>query len=32
MLAARPAEESLLLALAAQVEQAAPWHHRRAFS
>ncbi|WP_370250450.1 amidase [Nocardioides sp.] len=29
MLAARPAEEELLLALAAQVEAAAPWHHRR---
>ncbi len=26
MLAARPAEEALLLALAAQVEAAAPWH------
>ena len=30
MLAARPAEDQLLLALAAQVEAAAPWHHRRA--
>jgi amidase len=29
MLAARPAEEGLLLALAAQVEAAAPWAHRR---
>ncbi|GAB2765823.1 amidase [Nocardioides salsibiostraticola] len=29
MLAARPAEETLLLSLAAQVERAAPWHHRR---
>jgi amidase len=29
MLAARPAEEELLLALAAQVETAAPWAHRR---
>jgi amidase len=29
MLAARPAEEHLLLALSAQVEQAAPWHDRR---
>lgn len=29
MLAARPAEEELLLALAAQVEAAAPWHDRR---
>ena len=28
MLAARPAEEELLLALAAQVETAAPWAHR----
>ncbi|MGH3385809.1 MAG: amidase [Nocardioidaceae bacterium] len=28
MLAARPAEEHLLLALAAQVEAAAPWHDR----
>ncbi len=30
MLAARPAEESLLLALAAQVEAAAGWRHRTA--
>lgn len=30
MLAARPAEEELLLSLAAQVEAAAPWAHRRA--
>lgn len=30
MLAARPAEEETLLALAAQVEAAAPWHERRA--
>src|SRR6187399_1972604 len=29
MLAARPAEEELLLSLCAQVEAAAPWHHRR---
>ncbi|WP_121252164.1 amidase [Nocardioides ferulae] len=29
MLAARPAEEELLLALSAQVEAAAPWAHRR---
>jgi amidase len=29
MLAARPAEEELLLALSAQVEAAAPWSHRR---
>jgi len=29
MLAARPAEEEVLLALAAQVEAAAPWHDRR---
>ena len=29
MLAARPAEEELLLSLSAQVEAAAPWHHRR---
>ncbi|WP_395657429.1 amidase [Nocardioides sp.] len=29
MLAARPAEEELLLSLAAQVEAAAPWAHRR---
>ncbi len=29
MLAARPAEEATLLALAAQVEAAAPWWHRR---
>ncbi|MBC9735040.1 amidase [Nocardioides marmotae] len=29
MLAARPAEEELLLAAAAQVEEAAPWAHRR---
>jgi amidase len=29
MLAARPAEEQLLLSLCAQVEAAAPWHHRR---
>jgi amidase len=28
MLAARPAEEHLLLALSAQVEAAAPWRHR----
>lgn len=30
MLAARPAEEELLLALSAQIEGAAPWHDRRA--
>jgi amidase len=30
MLAARPAEEELLLSLCAQVEAAAPWHHRKA--
>ncbi len=29
MLAARPAEEELLLSLCAQVEAAAPWHHRK---
>jgi amidase len=29
MLAARPAEEDLLLSLCAQLEQAAPWHDRR---
>ncbi len=29
MLAARPAEEELLLSLSAQVEAAAPWHHRK---
>ena len=29
MLAARPAEEELLLSLSAQVESAAPWHDRR---
>jgi amidase len=29
MLAARPAEEELLLALAAQVETAAPWHDKQ---
>jgi amidase len=29
MLAARPAEEELLLSLSAQVEAAAPWHERR---
>jgi amidase len=29
MLAARPAEEQLLLSLCAQVEEAAPWHDRR---
>ncbi|GEP33213.1 amidase [Nocardioides szechwanensis] len=29
MLAARPAEEELLLSLSAQVEAAAPWSHRR---
>ena len=29
MLAARPAEEELLLSLSAQVEAAAPWHDRR---
>jgi amidase len=28
MLAARPAEEELLLALSAQVEAAGPWHDR----
>jgi amidase len=28
MLAARPAEEQLLLALSAQVEEAAPWSGR----
>ncbi len=28
MLAARPAEEELLLALSAQIEAAAPWHDR----
>lgn len=30
MLAARPAEEELLLSLCAQVEAAAPWHDRKA--
>lgn len=30
MLAARPAEDALLVSLAAQVEAAAPWHDRRA--
>lgn len=30
MLAARPAEEELLLSLSAQVEAAAPWAHRKA--
>ncbi|HSJ19989.1 MAG TPA: amidase [Nocardioidaceae bacterium] len=29
MLAARPAQEQLLLSLCAQVEEAAPWHDRR---
>jgi amidase len=29
MLAARPAEEELLLSVAAQVETAAPWDDRR---
>ena len=29
MLAARPAEEELLLAVSAQVERAAPWGDRR---
>ncbi len=29
MLAARPAEEELLLSLSAQIEAAAPWHDRR---
>jgi amidase len=29
MLAARPAEEELLLSLCAQVEAAAPWRHRK---
>jgi amidase len=29
MLAARPAEEELLLSLSAQIESAAPWHDRR---
>jgi amidase len=29
MLAGRPGEEHRLLALAAQVEAAAPWHDRR---
>jgi amidase len=30
MLAARPAEDALLVSLASQVEAAAPWHDRRA--
>jgi len=29
MLAGRPAQDHVLLSLAAQVEEAAPWHHRR---